>query len=226
MSENKKNEGDLLAPFVVPERLERFEKVLSERTANLCVVLDEVHNEHNVSAVIRSADAFGLSEIFITGEHFRHNVGITMGAERWLKIHRIKEVAETLSILKERGFKTVVLQPADYETNGIKSISVSELPFEEKLALVFGNEKRGVSETFKSSADYFAYIPMYGFVDSFNISVAAGICLFASTVAKGKPERRVQTITETQKEELRSQWLKDDVRGADLILERLKPRSS
>jgi tRNA (guanosine-2'-O-)-methyltransferase len=222
MPENMKNEGNLLAPFVVPERLERFEKVLNERTANLCVVLDEVHNEHNVSAVIRSADAFGLCEVFVTGEHFRHNVGITMGAERWLKIHRIETAEETRKILVERGFQTVILQPADYETNGTKSVSVSELPFEEKLALVFGNEKRGVSETFKSSADYFAYIPMYGFVDSFNVSVAAGICLFASTVAKGKPTRRVQTINEQEKEALRSQWLKDDIRGSELILERIK----
>jgi tRNA (guanosine-2'-O-)-methyltransferase len=217
-----------LSQFVLEERLTRIEKVAALRTKSLVVVLDNVHNFHNISAVIRSAEAFGVNDIYLVGDEFEYNSGISLGTERWVELARIATAVEAIVRLKSNGFKIVILEPEllGEKRAGVKCLPVFELPFAEKLALVFGNEKRGVGEEFAKVADYTSYIPMYGFVDSFNISVAAGICLFCSSVSGTTAKRNVSVVSEGECEELKFRWLKNSVRGSEAILKELKQREN
>ena len=213
---------DILEKFLLPKRLEKLDSVLEKRTNNLTIVLDRIKNYHNISAVIRTADAFGINEIHLVGGNFEYTSGISLGAEKWLEIKKHNSATQAIKKLKSDGYKTVVLQPESFKAK--KPIAVNELPFEEKLALVFGNEKHGVADEYKDSADIFAFIPMYGFVESLNISVACAITVFCSTMPKAKTERRLETISEAKKTEIKSNWLKQDVRNSDIILKEIERR--
>jgi tRNA (guanosine-2'-O-)-methyltransferase len=213
-----------LEQFVIPERLERLENVLSKRSDKLIVVLDNIKNAHNISAVIRSADAFGLSSVYLVGDTFEYSRGISLGAERWLELKKFPLANDAITALKKEGFKLVMLQPEfDERKNSDKpSLAVSTLPFEEKLALVFGNEMKGVSPEFAEAVDLHAYIPMKGFVESLNISVACAITLFCSTIKESAPTQRTQLLEEKEKLRIKNLWLKKSVRKSDLILKEIE----
>lgn len=218
---------EILSQFLVPERLERLETALTNRTNNLTVVLDRVRNYHNISAVVRSSDAFGLSSVHMVGKYFEYTSGVSLGAEKWLNIKQYASPEEAITQIKTEGYQMVVLQPENFTVpeGKHKPMSVSELPFEQKLALVFGNEKRGVDQIFQNEATYFAYIPMYGFVESLNISVACAITLFCSTIAKSPPTKRTSGLSEVESKELRSSWLKQDVRNSEIVLREIERRT-
>ena len=215
---------EVLEQFLLPSRLERLNQVAENRTNSLTVVLEEVHNPHNISAVIRSADAFGVNKVHFIGSSLDYSRGISLGTERWIRTIKHKSATDAVKVLKDDGFSLVVMQPElDEAHNGQKkSIPINELPFSEKLALVFGNEHKGVSEELVKAADYSAFIPMYGFVESLNISVACAISLFCSTISDAKNERQTKKLGDTELRELKNEWLKKDLKGSKLILERFK----
>ncbi len=218
--------ASLLERFVVPNRLDRIEQVLDQRTKHLTVVLDNVKNYHNVSAVLRSADAFGVAEVQLVGDAFEVSRGISLGTERWMQLRQHEQAKNAVQWLKEEGFAITILQPEDHQRTSEKvpSLSVTELPFEKKLALVFGNEHSGVQKEFQDAADYHAFIPMCGFVESFNISVACAITLFCSSIGATKPERRCSPLDEGERDQLRANWLKASVRNSDAILREIEAR--
>ena len=213
--------ADILQEFVLPERLERMNQVLAQRSSSLTIVLDRIHHEHNISAVLRSADAFGVSSVQIIGGSFRPSSGVALGAERWLEIRRFENAAESIAALKQDRFEIVTLQPFEKSFGCLQPVPIFNLPFDRKLALVFGNEVDGVDAQFLEHAQHGAYIPMFGFVESLNISVAAAICLFCSTLpSETAATRRFQGLSQEKQQELRGRWLQRDVRGAELILKR------
>lgn len=214
---------EVFAQILEPRRLERLEQVLAERTNSLTVVLDRVQNYHNISAVLRSADAFGLSEIHLIGESFEYSKGITLGTERWMQLTRHHSPEEAAESLRALGYSLVILQPEEHaESKELPpSIPITALPFEKRLALIFGNERDGVSEALSQAAHIHAFIPMKGFVESLNISVACAICLFCSTLAPTNPEKRTCSLTEEESRTLRSQWLRKGVKRSDIILRQI-----
>lgn len=218
-------EAEELIQFLQPNRLARLERVLSQRTSSLTVVLDGVNNYHNISAVIRSADAFGLSSVHLVGASFEISPGITLGTERWMIIKRHKSAAESLESLRKEGFKIVVTAPEEATAySNIPALPVYKLPFQEKLALIFGNEKRGVSQEFSKAAELRTYIPMFGFVESFNISVACAICLFCSSIGDTNGKRALPSLDEKDATELKNYWLKQGVKRSDTILKEIGRR--
>ena len=223
----EQEEGEeYLCRFLTDNRLRRLDEILSLRTSSLTIVLDRVHNYHNISAVMRSAEAFGLAEIHLLGSTFEYSRDISLGTEQWIDLHVHQSAAEALSALKERGYGLVILEPYEKALlrQGIQAFPIYQLPFEEKLALVFGNEHEGVSEEICTAARYSAYIPMFGFVDSLNISVACAVSLFCSTIAPSEGRRRVQALSDPEKELLRRRWLRSRVRRADAILREIERR--
>lgn len=209
----------VLEQFLLDDRAERLRTVLSRRTDSLTIVIDQIHHAHNISAVLRSADAFGLQQVQIIGKQLSPSTGISLGAERWLSIHHHKSPADAVSFLKQAGYSIAILEPPREE--GPPTVPVYELPFRDRLAVVFGNEKFGVSAELKEAASWRAHIPMFGFVESFNISVAAAITLFCSTFSGAKPERQPQSISSVDAEKILDEWLRDEVRGSTGVLERL-----
>ena len=223
----------LLERFVVPQRLERLENVLSARTNSLTVVLENVRNPHNISAVLRSADAFGVNTVHLLGtqpdSEFEYSSGISLGTERWMQLQRHENTKSAIELLVQQGYEIVVLQPEN-DTRCLnqeaQKTCVTQLPFESPLALVFGNEHSGVSSQFVENAKYHAFIPMFGFVESFNISVACAITLFCSTISASNPQRRCKPLTESERESLKAKWLQQSVRGADIILRDVDERNT
>ena len=203
-----------LTQFLLPRRLERMKEVLEKRTEQVTLVLDQVHHEHNVSAVLRSADAFGIQDVHLVGKGGKFSSGITQGADRWLSLHRYQNANETISALKNRDYKLVIVEPVEKDSK-LKSYPIGELPFEEKIALIFGSEKQGIGEIFRSSADMATHVPMHGFVESFNISVAAAICMFCSSISGDGRNRELPQLSEERKEKILNSWVEDDLRDAE-----------
>ena len=160
--------------FLLPERRARIDAVVAHRTRTLVVVMEAICDVQNVNAVLRTAEAFGIQELHVIEgpmKAFDRNKKISQNADKWLDVVRWKDVGECLRALKGRGF-------AVYATHlGEGSRELSGLSFAGPVALVFGNEHRGVSPAARALADACYAIPMRGFSQSLNVSVAAAVSL-------------------------------------------------
>jgi len=215
-----------LTDFLTETRLKRAEHVLSLRTKSLTVLLDRIHNFHNISAIIRSADAFGLCELHLVGDSFDFSPDISLGAEQWVELRRHESPTAAASALISNGFELVVLEPESKLTNSAGRIilPVNELPFERKLALVLGNEHEGVSADILERAHFSSYIPMFGFVDSLNVSVACAISLFCATLPDSTGQRKTKPLKPDETEVLKTSWLRRLVRNSSAILREVEAR--
>ncbi|MDH4281296.1 MAG: RNA methyltransferase [Myxococcales bacterium] len=198
---------EALSPVVTSERLRRIEQAVSSRTESLVLVLDRITDPHNSSAALRSADAFGIQTVHvIVGSHgFRAARGVSKGSHRWLDVVRYESADACTHHLKQEGYAIYVA------TMGADT-GLAELGEEPRLAVVFGNEHRGVSSEMRSLADGFFSIPMRGFVESLNVSVAAAIVL-QSLTREGRPPLRAE-----QQRELQARFLMNSVRNADQVI--------
>ncbi len=152
-----------------------MKRILSQRQPDLRVVLEEVTNIHNASAVVRTCDAAGILYLDIissSGELFPVNEAVSTRAEKWLQFSYYTSTAECLNQLKKNGFKIAATFLGD------KSIPYTEINYTQPLAIVFGNESEGISEDARKLADYVIKIPMIGMAQSLNLSVSVGIILY------------------------------------------------
>ncbi len=198
-----------LAPLVTTERLQRIADVVSGRTDDLVLVLDRISDPHNSSAVLRSADAFGLQTVHvIVGAHgFRASRGVSKGAHRWLDILRYRSAEACARRLKRDGY-TIYVAAMGGDTG------LEDLRKMKRLAVVFGNEHGGVSQQMRALADGSFSIPMRGFVESLNISVAAAITM--QTLARdGRPG-----LSSMRQRELQARFLMNSVKNADQVIEK------
>jgi tRNA (guanosine-2'-O-)-methyltransferase len=168
------DEGPGTAHYLVPERKARIDEVVASRTRTLTVVMEAFCDPQNVNAVLRTCEAFGIQELHaIEGplKPYDRNKKISQNADKWLDVRRWRSTADCLAHLRAEGF-------AIYVTHlGPGSRPLAELSFAGKAALVFGNESRGVSDEALRLADATYAIPMHGFVQSLNVSVAAAISI-------------------------------------------------
>ena len=162
-----------LEGFLTEERLARFREVLKNRTRHITVALEDVYHLHNTSAVIRSCDVFGIQDIHLIEARFgkRLDRKIAMGAQKWVDVHRHKTSLICLEDLRKKGYKIVATSPH------ITSYSPDNLPIDAPIALFLGAEKEGLSSEILDHADMTVHIPMLGFTESLNVSVAAAILL-------------------------------------------------
>ena len=214
-----------LDQFIVPDRKERLEQVLAHRSNNLTIVLDQVQNYHNISAVIRSADAFGISTVHLIGDSFEYSKTISLGAENWVVLNRFMDSKTAAEQLHADGYRLVVLRPKKESDSSEDNLPIYSLPFDQKLALVFGNERSGVSPELTAAADIAAHIPMFGFVESLNVSVACAIALFCSSIDGATGNRPLQLISDDERNHLRDRWFKKSVRKSDAILREIEKRN-
>jgi tRNA (guanosine-2'-O-)-methyltransferase len=164
-----------LEPMLTGDRRERIAQVIAARSRAVVPVLDGLNDPHNVSAVLRSADAFGVQEVHLIegGERFLASPRVAQGSERWVDVISHASPAECVAALRKRGHRVYVAT-----MNG--SLTPDALAREPKPAIVFGNEHDGVSPEMLALADGQYTIGMQGFVQSLNVSVAAAITLFAA----------------------------------------------
>ena len=151
-----------LENFVTEHRKNIFHEILDKRTKHFTVVLEDLYQMHNVSAVIRSCDVFALQEVHIIQKKYDPKLShaIAKGAEKWLDIHRSKDTFATIQRLKSQGYQIVATTPHTDD------VLLSEFDISKPSAFFFGVEKDGLSQTVMDEADVFMKIPMYGFTES------------------------------------------------------------
>ncbi|MCL2413519.1 MAG: RNA methyltransferase, partial [Bacteroidales bacterium] len=171
-----------LRQFVEERRAERFEQIIQSRTRHLTVVLEDIFQSQNASAVLRSCECMGVQDVHVieNSYQFETHPDIALGANKWLDIfqYNTSETNNTqiaIEHLRKEGYKIVATTP---HKNGFL---LEELPIEDKIALFFGTEQTGLSDDAIKQADYFMKIPMHGFTESYNISVSAAISMYELT---------------------------------------------
>ena len=210
---------DVLTPLITECRLSRFEKVLSNRTRHITMVLEDVYQSRNTSAVMRSADGMGIQDIHMVESYnvWSKNQSVSKGASRWLTLHRYlkSEDPHTACIakLRESGYRIVATSPHE------GGHTPDTLPLDMPVAIVMGTEFQGVSDKMKAEVDDYVEIPMYGFSESFNISVASAVVM-NRVCARLREEGNTPGLCEDEKQYLRLQWIYRSVKLPDAILNR------
>jgi tRNA (guanosine-2'-O-)-methyltransferase len=199
-----------LEPLLTEERKARIAEVIAARSNAVAPVLEGVNDPHNVAAVMRSAEAFGVQTVHVIGgsEPFFASVRVAQGTQRWLDVVEHRSAASCVSTLRERGYR-VYVAAMDGE------ISPDALAAEPRVAIVFGNEHAGVSPELRQLADGAYTIPMRGFVQSLNVSVAAALTMFAAM--RGRPG----DLGEREKLLLRARFCMLSVPNAGPIMDEL-----
>lgn len=221
MTEYERRLFEHLQEFLTPHRRQRFAEVLDQRTRRVTVVLEDIYHAQNVSAVLRTCDAFGVQDVHIIDARnpYEVNVDVSLGADRWLSLHRDSDpataVADCVHRLRKSGYRLIATSPRD------DGISIDDLDVSEPLAVIFGNEKVGVTPELFAHADQLVHIPMYGFVESFNLSVAAALCLRTLT-AKLRQSEVDWRLTADEREELLVRWTRLSVPYVDQVERRFR----
>ncbi len=160
--------------ILTSERQKKIRKVAVERCFAVQVVLENIYDRGNASAVMRTAEALGFTQFNLieTGEKFKNANRVTQGAEKWIDVNKWKTTGDCIQNLKKNGYQIVVTHLDE------RAKPISEIDFSKPTAFVLGNEKDGISAEMMGLADYKVIIPMSGFVQSFNISVAGALGLY------------------------------------------------
>jgi tRNA (guanosine-2'-O-)-methyltransferase len=206
-----------LLTFVSDERKARFDEVISHRMDHLRIVLENVYQDHNASAVLRSCESFGVQHVhFIENRnHLRISDDVSMGSHKWLSIQRHNQsennTVEAIQHLKSLGYRIVATTPHKNDC------TIDKLPVDKKLALVFGTELEGISQDVFDLADEFVKIPMYGFTESFNVSVCAALCMYELTtrIRENVPD---YLLLEQEKTDIYFEWLKNSVKKSEALI--------
>ena len=209
---------DLLSGFLTEARKQRFAEVLAQRTHWVTAVTEDLFDPHNISAVLRSCDGFGIQSAHIieVNNPYRLSPGVSKGAAKWLDIERHSDTVHALRDLKSRGYAICCTTPHTDDT------TPEALPLDRPVALVFGSEGPGITDTARSEADHFVRIPMFGFTESFNISVAAALTLQTVTRRVREREDLDWRIPASDHPRILGDWAARTVKDAPRLLERLR----
>lgn len=206
-----------LGQFVTPHKRQRIAEVLAQRTRYLTVVLENIYQPHNASAVLRTCECFGVQDVHAIelDNPFSPSKSIVRGATQWLTIQRYaraegQDTAVCLAHLRAQGYRiaATTLRPG--------SIPIHALDLDQPVALCFGTEETGLSDAAHDLADLFVQIPMQGFTQSFNISVTAALCLYDLTT-RLRPSALPWQLTAAEKADLTLTWYLRLVRSSDVL---------
>ncbi len=204
-----------LSKFLAPRRLKKITYNIKERTDFITVVLDDIYQIHNASAVLRSCDAFGILDVYVVENKnkFQPAKGISNSADKWLNIKKFSNYDECYKELKDNDYKICVTVPPSEN-----SVFLDDFEIKEKIAIVIGSEVSGVSDFFKEKADMFLSIKMRGFVESLNLSVSTGIILyeFRKKLENSNIDWRLSPV---KKSKTIYKWFKKTVYFSDKITE-------
>tara|TARA_B100000780_G_scaffold100996_1_gene70558 strand:+ start:4265 stop:4951 length:687 start_codon:yes stop_codon:yes gene_type:complete len=220
MSNLKHNLVQYLKEFVVDERRELFEEKIQQRTKHITVVLENIFQGRNISASIRSADCFGVQDVHVIENDniFNDDSEVSMGADKWVTttIYNQEEdnTAKAIKKLKEEGYQVIAATPHNTDCD-LYDIEINE----QKIALIFGAEVRGCSEQTLKLADKRMRIPMYGFTESFNISVSVSLSLQHLTY-KMRNSAVNWKMSQDQQDETLLQWLRNSIKSSTQIEEK------
>jgi tRNA (guanosine-2'-O-)-methyltransferase len=207
-----------LGQFISDHKKEYVSKVLSERTRYVTVVLENIYQSQNASAVLRTCECMGVQDIHIIENTARYhlNVRVLKGADKWLNLkHYRKEYANNTETcfrdLRSRGYKIWVADPAE-DGIPVEAADVNT----DKIALVFGNELNGASTYALEHGDRKIRIPMYGFTESLNLSVSVAICL-STILGKLRRSQKNISLTDDEKKDIGLAWYRKIVKRSEVV---------
>lgn len=188
-------------PMLTPDRQKKIENVVAKRCFSIPVVLESIYDRGNISAVMRTAEGLGFTNFHVieTQEKFKQSQRVTQGADKWIETKKWKTSAEAIKYFKDNKIKLCVTS-----LNSAKPLH--DIDFSTPHALVLGNEKDGVSQEMLEAADERVIIPMPGFVQSFNISVAGALCLYQIYQSRLQKLGRNEDVTPEQIEILKAHY--------------------
>jgi len=208
-----------LEQFTTNERIIQFNKVLENRTKYITIALEDIYQSQNASAVLRTSECFGLQNIHIieNKNEYQLNPDVVQGSSKWLNLKKFSNkennTLEAIKKLKAQGYRIIATTPHT------KDISLEDFDIEKgKFALFFGTEGTGLSDEMMKSADEFLRIPMYGFTESFNISVSAAIIL-QHLVYKLRNSDIKWQLSDSEIDELKLEWLKKSIKSSTMLIE-------
>ncbi len=202
-----------LQQFLTDERLEKINHFAPESSDFVLPVIEDVFQFRNAAAIVRSVEACGFHKIIaMESEHeFNPNLRVTKGAETWVEVEKLPHNLDSLGEIKNRGYKILAVSPENNAT------MLSDYDLKEPVALVFGTEAAGVSEEILDFADETLAIPMYGFTQSFNVSVAAAICVY-ELKQKLLRSNLDYKLSEEKLWEMKVRWAMNSIKSGEQIL--------
>jgi len=213
-----------LERYVTEKRRDRMKAVLSQRTRYITVAVEDIFQPHNASAVLRTCDCFGVQDVHIieNKNQYRLNPGVELGTAQWLTLHRYGDApanTETaVRTLRENGYRVVATTPHTNQTP-LPDFSLTDGP----VALLFGTEMHGLSPTALELADEHLAIPMYGFVESFNISVSAAIILSHLSEQLREAKANIDyRLSKNEQDTLYLNWLRASINRVDVVERRFE----
>lgn len=215
-----KEQVEYLKEFVVEEKNNLFERLICERTDYVTVVLEDLYQSHNQSAVMRTADCYGIQSVHLieNRNHYDSTSTVSQGAREWLSLYRHRTLEnntqETINSLRAAGYRIIATTPHMNDTL-IEDVCLERGP----MAFFFGTELTGLSDIVMKQADEFVKVPMYGFTESLNISVCAALVMY-SVIRRLRMSPIDWHLSEERKYEVLFQWYKNTIKSSRQILER------
>jgi tRNA (guanosine-2'-O-)-methyltransferase len=208
-----------LEQFMTDERLTQFNKVLESRTNYITIALEDIYQSQNASAVLRTSECFGLQNINIieNRNEYQLNPDVVQGSSKWLDLIKYNNTEnntlESIENLKAQGYRIIATTPHTDD------VSLEDFDIEKgKFALFFGTEGAGLSDEMMKNADEYLRIPMYGFTESFNISVSAAIILQHLTCKLRNSDINWQ-LSDSEIDELKIEWLKKTIKSSSMLID-------
>lgn len=199
----------VLEPFATERRISRMKQVFRDRISAVTVVLDRIHDPHNGAAIMRTAEGLGLSRLHLVshGAGYLAHAQVAQGSHKWVEVRSHRDASSCVSALRADGMRIVGTHPK----GGLVPADLARI---ERVALVLGNEHDGISDELTSACDEMVRIPMSGFVESFNVSVGAGVLMAYATSG------RAGDLSEVEQKRLYARGLAVTVPNAEALLER------
>lgn len=209
---------EYLAGFMTSGREQVLRRVVADRTRYMAVCMENTYYAHNASALVRHCDAFGVQDIYAVESlcKFDPSTDVVRGSDQWVTLRRHRSTAGAVDAMKAAGYRIIATTPHRGDV-APEDFDVAAGPF----ALVFGTEKEGISDEIVAAADGFLRIPMWGFVESLNVSASAAILIYmlSQRVRTSCPGWR---LTEHERAELLFRWMTRSLRGSAKILQRFE----
>ena len=194
-----------------------FDRLAPLRTRHLCVVLEDIYQSHNAAAVLRSCDCFGVQDVHVieANNPFNPAGDVAVGSSKWVDYYRHPDTDRAYNELHRRGYRIVATLPHENDQ------MIGDLDISQPTALVFGTELTGLSQKAIDGADSYVKIPMYGFTESFNISVCAALSLFSLTERIRKDPSIGWQLEPDQLLDLKLHWAMQAIREGDKVIKKL-----
>ncbi|PCI09843.1 MAG: rRNA methyltransferase [Flavobacteriaceae bacterium] len=211
--------SDHISQFLTDKRKDTFDRILAQRSRHFTVILEDLYQKHNTSAIVRSCDIFGVQDVHIIENKYKSYMSnqVGKGSQKWLDFHRYRKkqinTQDCIDSIKSQGYQLIATTPHN------DSCLLQDFDISKKSAFVFGVEKAGVSDMMFEQADGFLKIPMVGFTESLNVSVAAAIVLQSVSTRLRDSDIQWQ-MTEEEKFLKKIEWMEKTIKSIKKIKER------